>query len=237
MTSATPDKSTPAAWSIRSSASVAAASPAERMASACVVARRMKVTVSLSVPTDCELCRSYRTPRSPRSLSSMTDRSPCSACSTCPGAWPCAQLSATRALYLGPEGSGGDVLGCSGKTATRQGGSASEAATRMPRQVETRGPSGRVGAPGLTPRSERASSGAERPAGPVKRDNRFRRTDDPREHPARTCRRALPRRKQACTRGPPALVRVVPSERLGQGHRRRSLMPRCESQARRFSIR
>ena len=67
--------------------------------------------------------RSYRPPRSPRSLSSMTERSSCSACSTCPGAWPCSQLSATRALYLGPEGSGGDVLGCSGKAATRQGGS------------------------------------------------------------------------------------------------------------------
>ena len=71
------------------------------------------MTVSLSVPTDRALCRSYRSPRSPRSRSSMTWRSSCRAWSTCPGAWPRLQLSATRALYRGPEGSGGDLFGCS----------------------------------------------------------------------------------------------------------------------------
>jgi hypothetical protein len=102
---------------------VPAASPADRMASASVAARRVKVTVSLSVPTDRALCRSYRPPSSRRSRSSMTWRSSCRAWSTCPGAWPRSQLSATRALYRGPEGSGGDLFGCSdtvGKARLRQ---------------------------------------------------------------------------------------------------------------------
>jgi hypothetical protein len=76
------------------------------------------VTVSLSVPTDRALCRSYRPPRSRRSRSSMTWRSSCRAWSTCPGAWPRSQLSATRALYRGPEGSGGDLFGCSDTVGT-----------------------------------------------------------------------------------------------------------------------
>jgi hypothetical protein len=97
---------------------VPAASPADRMASASVAARRMKVTVSLSVPTDRALCRSYRPPRSARSRSSIIWRSSCRAWSTWPGAWPGLQLSATRALYRGPEGSGGDLFGCSGTVGT-----------------------------------------------------------------------------------------------------------------------
>src|SRR5215211_7163131 len=51
-TSATPERSTATALSVRSSASVPAASPADRMASASVAARSVKVTVSLSVPTE-----------------------------------------------------------------------------------------------------------------------------------------------------------------------------------------
>src|SRR4051794_22361174 len=43
----------------------------------------------------------------------MTERSCCSSCSTGPGAWPRWQFSAMRALYLGPDGSGGDLLECS----------------------------------------------------------------------------------------------------------------------------
>lgn len=39
---------------------MSAASPADRMASAWLAARSVKVTVSLSVPTDCAVCRSYR---------------------------------------------------------------------------------------------------------------------------------------------------------------------------------
>ena len=66
---------------------------------------------------------------------------------------------------------------------------------------QTRGPSGRVGAPGLTARSERAWSGAERPAGPVKRDNRFRRTDDPREHPRARADARFPGRKRRARAG------------------------------------
>lgn len=58
MTSATPERSTPAALTVRSSASAPAATPAERMASACVVARRVNVTVSLSVPADSARWRS-----------------------------------------------------------------------------------------------------------------------------------------------------------------------------------
>ena len=104
--------------SVRSSASVPAASPAERIASASVAARRVKVTVSLSVPTDRALCRSYRPPRSSRSRSSITWRSSCNALRTCPGAWPRSQLSAMRALYLGPAGSAGDVFGYSGTVGT-----------------------------------------------------------------------------------------------------------------------
>src|SRR3954447_13498934 len=88
------------------------------MASASVAARRVKVTVSLSVPTDRPLWRSYRPPRSRRSRSSITWRSACTAWSTCPGAWPRWQLSATRALYRGPEGSGADLFGCSGTVGT-----------------------------------------------------------------------------------------------------------------------
>jgi hypothetical protein len=38
--------------------------------------------------------------------------------------------------------------------------------------------------------------------------------DEPREHPARSADARFPGRKQACTRGPPALVRVVRSGRL-----------------------
>src|SRR5215210_5946044 len=117
-TSATPERSTPTAFSVSSSASVPAASPADRMASASVAARSVKVTVSLSVPTESVLCRSYRPPRSRRNRSSIAERSSCSACSTCPGAQLRSQLSATRALYLGPEGSGGDVFGCSDWTGT-----------------------------------------------------------------------------------------------------------------------
>ena len=49
----------------------------------------------------------------------MTWRSSCRAWSTCPGAWPRLQLSATRALYRGPEGSGGDLFGCSDMGAQR----------------------------------------------------------------------------------------------------------------------
>src|SRR3954447_10335482 len=116
--SATPERSTAAALSVRSSASVPAASPAVRMASASVAARRVKVTVSLSVPTDRALWRSYRPPRSRRSRSSMTWRSSCRAWSTCPGAWPRLQLSATRALYRGPEGSGADRFGGSDTVGT-----------------------------------------------------------------------------------------------------------------------
>ena len=41
----------------------------------------------------------------------MAERSSCSACSTGPGACPRVQLSATRALYAGPEGAGGDWFG------------------------------------------------------------------------------------------------------------------------------
>src|SRR5215213_8946121 len=85
-TSATPERSTATALSVRISASVPAASPADRMASASVAARSVKVTVSLSVPTEPALCRSYRLPRSRGSRSSMTERSSCSAWSTCPGA-------------------------------------------------------------------------------------------------------------------------------------------------------
>src|SRR3954462_7786789 len=72
----------------------------------------MKPTVSLSVPADWALWPSYRAPRSLRSRSSMVERSSCSAWSTGPGAWPSSQLIATRALYRGPEGSDGDLLGC-----------------------------------------------------------------------------------------------------------------------------
>ena len=57
-TSATAERSTAAALSVRSSASVPAANPADRMASASVAARSVKVTVSLSVPTEPALCRS-----------------------------------------------------------------------------------------------------------------------------------------------------------------------------------
>jgi len=121
--SATPERSTATALSVRISASVPAASPADRIASASVAARSVKVTVILSVPTELVLCRSYRPPRSRLSRSSITERSSCNAWSTCPGARPCSQLSATRALYLGPEGSGGDVFGCSGWMGTgRLGG-------------------------------------------------------------------------------------------------------------------
>ena len=57
-TSATPEGSTPVAVSVRSSASAPAAIPAQRMASAWVLAQRVKVTVSLSVPTDSARWRS-----------------------------------------------------------------------------------------------------------------------------------------------------------------------------------
>ena len=79
MTSATPERSTAAALSVSSSARVPAASPPDRMASACVAARRVKVTVSLSAPANVALWRSYLPPRSARSRSSMTERSSCSA--------------------------------------------------------------------------------------------------------------------------------------------------------------
>ena len=59
-TSATPERSTATALSVRISASVPAASPADRIASASVAARSVKVTVILSVPTELVLCRSYR---------------------------------------------------------------------------------------------------------------------------------------------------------------------------------
>ena len=38
------------------------------------------------------------------------ERNPCNAWSTGPGAWPRRQFSATRALYLGPDGGAGDLL-------------------------------------------------------------------------------------------------------------------------------
>ena len=50
--SATPDRSTAASRSLSSSASVPAARPADRIASACVDARNVNVTVSLSAPAD-----------------------------------------------------------------------------------------------------------------------------------------------------------------------------------------
>src|SRR4051794_14040768 len=72
----------------------------------------------------------------------MTERSSCRARSTCPGAWPRSQLSATRALYLGPEGAGGDAFGCSDKGGYRAGSGVSEAATRVSVRVWLGEPSG-----------------------------------------------------------------------------------------------
>lgn len=47
----------------------------------------------------------------------------------CPGGWPRSQLSATGALYLGPDGSGRDVCGYSGSVG-RDDCRVCEAATR-----------------------------------------------------------------------------------------------------------
>ena len=56
-----------------------------------------------------------------------------------------------------------------------------------------------------------------RAAGPVKRDARFRRRNDPREHSARTCGRPLsPGGSRRPRTGRPALVRLVPCGRLAR---------------------